>query len=125
MIFFSFLKFALLQFLDVGARPGPLMRCRCCPGLDLLPIRCRGQRGTGAAPPSVSGGQKLHCAGCGRCQLSSFTRPLHCKGSEYDGADSADALSPALGLRSPNYAAFLSYFVAASSPAPFLHLERY
>lgn len=68
------------SLLDVGARPGPLMRCRCCPGLDLLPIRCRGQRGTGAAPPSVSGGQKLHCAGCDRCQLSSFTRPLHYKG---------------------------------------------
>lgn len=24
--------------LGVGARPGPLMRCSCCPGLDLLPI---------------------------------------------------------------------------------------
>ena len=24
------------------------MRCRCCPGLDLLPVCCRGQNGTGA-----------------------------------------------------------------------------
>lgn len=42
-------------FLGVGARPGTLMRCSCCPGLDLLPIPRRGQHGTGAEPPSVSG----------------------------------------------------------------------
>lgn len=33
--------------------------------------------------------------------------------------------SRSLSLSSPNYAAFLVYSVAASSPAPFLLLERY
>ena len=61
-------------------QPGPLMWCRCCPGLDLLPIRCRGQNGTGAAPPSVLGSRELHCAGCERCQLSSFAYFSHYQG---------------------------------------------
>lgn len=52
----------------------PSLRCRCCPGLDLLPMRCQGQKGTGATPPSVLGSWGLHCAGCERCQLSSFAR---------------------------------------------------
>lgn len=64
----------------MGTQPGPLMWCRCCPGLDLLPIRCRGQNGTGAAPPSVLGSQELHCAGCERCQLSSFAHFSHYQG---------------------------------------------
>lgn len=63
-----------------GTEPGPLMCCRCCPGLDLLSIRCRGQNGTGAAPPSFLGSRALHCAGCDRCQLSSFAHFPHYQG---------------------------------------------
>lgn len=60
--------------------PDSLMWCRCCPGLDLLPIWCQGQNGTGAAPPSVFGSRELHCAGCKWCQLFSFAHSAHFDG---------------------------------------------
>lgn len=64
-----------------GTVPDSLMWCRWCPALDLLPKRCQGQNGTGAAPPSLSDDQEVRWAGCGWCQLSSVAHFSNCDGA--------------------------------------------
>lgn len=108
-----------LHFLGAGARPGPLMRCRCCPGLDLLPMRRRGQRGTGAAPPFESRAARSCTVqdASGANSPPSAGRP-HWRGPSPVGPTLRTLLSPALALRSPQLRSLPSFPPSLAAPSP-------